>query len=149
MLEVNFCSSFIPSLDFCLMSSTVYFRDTKEQLIKEGGHCAPGSMCSHPFFFYPLPLGPSPTKLYGSKFLIDVRFNFSFGIMAVGLVIEEITEEIENVPSGNNRSSSSEQIFDQPKKSGDSKSYNIANNGNLKSNSDSIDTLKKDPEAIR
>ncbi|KAI5390175.1 outer envelope protein 61 [Lathyrus oleraceus] len=83
-------------------------RDTKEQLIKEGGHCAPGR-----------------------------------------LVIEEITEEIENVPSGNNRSSSSEQIFDQPKKSGDSKSYNIANNGNLKSNSDSIDTLKKDPEAIR
>ncbi|KAL5055126.1 hypothetical protein RYX36_035808 [Vicia faba] len=84
-------------------------RDTKEQLIKEGGHCAPGR-----------------------------------------LVIEEITEEVENVPSGNNRNSSTEQTIDQPKKSGDSsKSYNIANNGNLKSNSDSIDTLKKDPEAIR
>ncbi|KAL5071629.1 hypothetical protein RYX36_022516 [Vicia faba] len=83
--------------------------DTKEQLIKEGGHCAPGR-----------------------------------------LVIEEITEEVENVPSGNNINSSTEQTIDQPKKSGDSsKSYNIANNGNLKSNSDSIDTLKKDPEAIR
>ncbi|KAL5065602.1 hypothetical protein RYX36_027339 [Vicia faba] len=83
--------------------------DTKEQLIKEGGHCAPGR-----------------------------------------LVIEEITKEVENVPSGNNRNSSTEQTIDQPKKSGDSsKSYNIANNGNLKSNSDSIDTLKKDPEAIR
>ncbi|KAL5070319.1 hypothetical protein RYX36_021206, partial [Vicia faba] len=82
-------------------------RDTKEQLIKEGGHYAPGR-----------------------------------------LVIEEITEEVENVPSGNNRNSSTEQTIDQPKKSGDSsKSYNIANNGNLKSNSDSIDTLKKDPEA--
>ncbi|KAL5072447.1 hypothetical protein RYX36_011431 [Vicia faba] len=84
-------------------------RDTKEQLIKEGGHCAPGR-----------------------------------------LVIEEITEEVENVPSGNNRNSSTEQTIDQPKKSGDSsKSYNIANNGNLKSNSHNIDTLKKDPEAIR
>ncbi|KAL5062147.1 hypothetical protein RYX36_023884, partial [Vicia faba] len=84
-------------------------RDTKEQLIKEGGHCAPGR-----------------------------------------LVIEEITEEVENVPSGNNRNSSTEQTIDQPKKSGDSsKSYNIANNGNLKSNSGSIETLKKDPEAIR
>ncbi|KAL5065366.1 hypothetical protein RYX36_027103 [Vicia faba] len=71
-------------------------RDTKEQLIKEGGHCALGR-----------------------------------------LVIEEITEEVENVPSGNNRNSSTEQTIDQPKKSGDSsKSYNIANNGNLKSNSD-------------
>ncbi|KAL5069733.1 hypothetical protein RYX36_020620, partial [Vicia faba] len=70
--------------------------------------------------------------------------------LIMGLVIEEITEEVENVPSGNNRNSSTEQTIDQPKKSGDSsKSYNIANNGNLKSNSDSIDTLKKDPEAIR
>ncbi|KAL5098150.1 hypothetical protein RYX36_002477, partial [Vicia faba] len=70
--------------------------------------------------------------------------------LIMGLVIEEITEEVENVPSGNNRNSSTEQTIDQPKNSGDSsKSYNIANNGNLKSNSDSIDTLKKDPEAIR
>ncbi|KAL5076537.1 hypothetical protein RYX36_015521 [Vicia faba] len=70
--------------------------------------------------------------------------------LIMGLVIEEITEEVENVPSGNNRNSSTEQTIDQPKKYGDSsKSYNIANNGNLKSNSDSIDTLKKEPEAIR
>lgn len=66
------------------------------------------------------------------------------------LVIEEITEEVENVPSGNSRSSSLEQTVDRPKKSRDSsKSSSIANNGNLKANSDSIDTLKKDPEAIR
>lgn len=84
-------------------------RDTKEQLIKEGGDCAPRK-----------------------------------------LVIEEITEEDENVPSGNNRSCSSEQKVDQPKKFGDSsKSKSIANNGNPKSTSESLDALKKDPEAIR
>ncbi|KAJ1393803.1 Tetratricopeptide-like helical domain superfamily [Sesbania bispinosa] len=66
------------------------------------------------------------------------------------LVIEEITEEDENVPSGNNRSSSLEQTVVQPKKSGNSsKSYSIANNGNPKTNADSLDTLKKDPEALR
>lgn len=70
--------------------------------------------------------------------------------MHVGLVIEEITEEVENVPSGNNKSSSLEQKVAQPKKSGDSsKSCSIANNGNPKLNTDSLDTLKKDPEAIR
>ncbi|XP_004506250.1 outer envelope protein 61 [Cicer arietinum] len=84
-------------------------RDTKEQLIKEGGDCAPGR-----------------------------------------LVIEEITEEVENVPSGNNKSSSFEQTVDQQKESGgSSKSSKIVNNGNPKLNSDSLDTLKKDPEAIR
>lgn len=69
--------------------------------------------------------------------------------MHVELVIEEITEVDENVPSGNNRSSS-EQKVDQPKKFGDSsKSKSIANNGNPKSTSESLDALKKDPEAIR
>ncbi|CAJ2654807.1 unnamed protein product [Trifolium pratense] len=66
------------------------------------------------------------------------------------LVIEEITEEVENVPSGNNRSSSFEQTVDQPQKSsGSSKSSSIANNENPKSKPDSLDTLRKDPEAIR
>ncbi|KAL5148025.1 Outer envelope protein 61 [Glycine soja] len=60
------------------------------------------------------------------------------------LVIEEITE---NVPSG---SSSLEQTVVQPKKSGDSsKSYRTADNGNPKTNADSLDALKKDPEAVR
>lgn len=64
--------------------------------------------------------------------------------MHVGLVIEEITED---VPSG---SSSLEQTVVQPKKSGDSsKSYSTANNGNPKTNADSLDALKKDPEAVR
>ncbi|XP_057455865.1 outer envelope protein 61 [Lotus japonicus] len=66
------------------------------------------------------------------------------------LVIEEITEEVEDVPSGNNKSSSLEQTVVQPKKSGgSSKSGSIANSGNPKTNTDSIDALKKDPEAIR
>ncbi|XP_045829382.1 outer envelope protein 61 [Trifolium pratense] len=66
------------------------------------------------------------------------------------LVIEEITEEVENVPSGNNRSSSFEQTVDQPQKSsGSSKSSSLANNENPKSKPDSLDTLRKDPEAIR
>lgn len=70
--------------------------------------------------------------------------------MHAGLVIEEITEEVENVPSGNNKSSSFEQTVDQQKESGgSSKSSKIVNNGNPKLNSDSLDTLKKDPEAIR
>ncbi|GAU41663.1 hypothetical protein TSUD_272470 [Trifolium subterraneum] len=73
------------------------------------------------------------------------------GVFAPGkLVIEEITDEVENVPSVNNRSSSFEQTVDQPQKSGDSsKSSSIANNGNPKSKPDSLDTLRKDPEAIR
>lgn len=132
------------SLDSCLMSSNVNFRDTKEQLTKGGGERAPGSM--FPSFLFPLSLGPIPSSF---MVLMDVRYNL-IDIMHAGLVIEEITEEVENVPLGNSKSSSLEQTVDQPKKSRDSsKSSSIANNGNLKSNSDSLDTLKKDPEAIR
>jgi hypothetical protein len=70
--------------------------------------------------------------------------------MHAELVIEEITEEVENVLSGNNKSSSFEQTVDQAQKSGgSSKSSSIANNGNPKSKPDSLDTLRKDPEAIR
>ncbi|KAK7263495.1 hypothetical protein RJT34_31086 [Clitoria ternatea] len=66
------------------------------------------------------------------------------------LVIEEITEELENVPSGNVKSSSLEQTVVQPKKSGDSsKSYSTVNGGNPKTNTDSLHTLQKDPEAVR
>ncbi|XP_061356495.1 outer envelope protein 61 isoform X3 [Gastrolobium bilobum] len=66
------------------------------------------------------------------------------------MLIEEITEEVENVPSGNNISSYLEETVAQPKKSGDSsKSCGTANNGNPKTNTDSLDALKKDPEAIR
>ncbi|TKY66996.1 Outer envelope protein 61 [Spatholobus suberectus] len=63
------------------------------------------------------------------------------------LVIEEITEEVEDAPPG---SSSLEQTVVQPKKSGDSsKSCSTANNGNPKTNADNLDALKKDPEAVR
>lgn len=65
--------------------------------------------------------------------------------MLVGLVIEEITEEVEDVPP----KSSLEQTALQ-KKSGDtSKSTSTANNRNSKSNADSLDALRKDPEAVR
>ncbi|KAL2328379.1 hypothetical protein Fmac_021806 [Flemingia macrophylla] len=67
-----------------------------------------------------------------------------------GLVIEEITEEVENVPSGNNSSSSMEQTVVQRKKSGDSsRSFSTSNNGIPRSNTNSLDALKKDPEAVR
>lgn len=70
--------------------------------------------------------------------------------MLLGLVIEEITEEVENVSSGNFGSSSVEQTVTQPKKSNDSsKSCSTVNNGNLKTNVESLDKLKNDPEAIR
>ncbi|KAF7805775.1 outer envelope protein 61 [Senna tora] len=67
-----------------------------------------------------------------------------------GLVIEEITEEVENVPSGNLGSSSAEQTVSQPKKSNDSsKSCSTVNNGNSKTTMENLDTFKNDPEAIR
>ncbi|CAL0328947.1 unnamed protein product [Lupinus luteus] len=66
------------------------------------------------------------------------------------LVIEEITEEVENVPSESNKSSSLKPTVVQPKKSGDSSKSNITvNNGNPKAYAESLDTLKNDPEAIR
>uniref|UniRef100_I1LRN3 Uncharacterized protein n=1 Tax=Glycine max TaxID=3847 RepID=I1LRN3_SOYBN len=61
------------------------------------------------------------------------------------IVTEEITE-VEDVPSG----SSLKQSVVQLKKSGDSsKSYSTANNGIPKTKTDSLDALKKDPEAVR
>ncbi|XP_057750198.1 outer envelope protein 61 [Arachis stenosperma] len=66
-----------------------------------------------------------------------------------GLVIEEITEEIENVPSGNNKSSSSEQKVVQPRKSSESSNSSNTVNGNPITNAESIDKLKNDPVAMR
>ena len=70
--------------------------------------------------------------------------------MDVGLVIEEITEEAENVPSGNNKSSSSEQTEVQPRKSGGSSNiFSTANNRYPETNAESLDKLKNDPVAMR
>ncbi|MED6152854.1 hypothetical protein PIB30_096039 [Stylosanthes scabra] len=66
-----------------------------------------------------------------------------------GLVIEEITEEIENVPSGNNKSSSSGQKVVQPSKFGESSNSSSTVNGYSKTNAESIDKLKNDPVAMR
>ncbi|CAL0303969.1 unnamed protein product [Lupinus luteus] len=69
---------------------------------------------------------------------------------ARGLVIEEITEEVDSVPSENNKSSSLKPTVVQPKKSGDSpKSSRTVDNGNPQAYAESLDQLKKDPEAIR
>ncbi|KAL9296941.1 hypothetical protein ACSQ67_022837 [Phaseolus vulgaris] len=62
-----------------------------------------------------------------------------------GLVIEEIIEEGQDVPP----LSSLEQTVVQKKSSDTSKSSSTANNGNPKSNADSLDALRKDPEAVR
>lgn len=77
--------------------------------------------------------------------LYDVRFNL-IDNMLVGLVIEEITEEVENAPSGN----SVEHTVGQPKKPDDSsKSCSAITKGNLKTNTEDLNKLKNDPEAIR
>ncbi|KAK7342079.1 hypothetical protein VNO80_25022 [Phaseolus coccineus] len=62
-----------------------------------------------------------------------------------GLLIEEITEEGEDVPPP----SSLEQTVVQKKSCDTAKSSSTANNGNPKSNADSLDALRKDPEAVR
>lgn len=60
------------SLDSCLMSSNVYFRETKEKLTKEGGdYAAPGSMCPPLFPFVPF-TRPQPPELYGSNGCADL-----------------------------------------------------------------------------
>ncbi|KAE9593088.1 hypothetical protein Lal_00029266 [Lupinus albus] len=67
-----------------------------------------------------------------------------------GLVIEEITEEVESKPSESNKSSSLKPTVVQRKQSGDSsKISSTVNNGNPKAYAESLDTLKNDPEAIR
>ncbi|KAI9107712.1 hypothetical protein K1719_021375 [Acacia pycnantha] len=67
-----------------------------------------------------------------------------------GLVIEEITEEDQNVPPQNSGSSSVEQTVAKPKTSNtSSKSSSTVINDNLKSNMEGLNALKNDPEAIR
>jgi len=65
--------------------------------------------------------------------------------MPVGLVIEEITEEGEDVPP----QSSLEQTVVQKKSSDTSNSSITANIGNSKSNADNLDALRRDPQAVR
>nr|XP_048324408.1 outer envelope protein 61 [Ziziphus jujuba var. spinosa] len=67
-----------------------------------------------------------------------------------GLVIEEINEEAEPVSSNNNGSSSTDYSIPQSQKTSDSsKSQNVANNGDLSTNSEYLKALNNDPEAIR
>lgn len=67
-----------------------------------------------------------------------------------GLVIEEITEEISTEDSENLKSSSKKSVATQPQDhTGDSSSESHTNAGGLRSNSESLQALKDDPEAIR
>lgn len=67
-----------------------------------------------------------------------------------GLVIEEITEEVETVNSENHKSSSMEHSVVQPHQNGDStKSQSTVNRGGIMSNSESLHALKDDPDTIR
>lgn len=68
----------------------------------------------------------------------------------IGLVIEEITEEVETVSSENHKSSSMEHSVVQPHQNGDStKSQSAVNRGGVMSNSESLHALKDDPDTIR
>ncbi|BAT90325.1 hypothetical protein LR48_Vigan08g129600 [Vigna angularis] len=90
----------------------------------------------------------SPDDDTVAELLRDTKEKLTMGggeQLTSGVVIEEITEEVEDVPP----KSSLEQTAVQ-KKSGDtSKSTSNANNGNSKSDADSLDALRKDPEAVR
>ncbi|KAJ0083903.1 hypothetical protein Patl1_30263 [Pistacia atlantica] len=67
-----------------------------------------------------------------------------------GLVIEEITEEVGAVSSGNHESLSGGYAVTQPRERTDfSQSKSRANGGGLTTNPDSFQGLKDDPEAIR
>lgn len=68
----------------------------------------------------------------------------------IGLVIEEITEEVGTVSSGNHESSSGGYAVTQPQERTDfSQSKSRANGGGLTTNPDSFQGLKDDPETIR
>lgn len=68
----------------------------------------------------------------------------------IGLVIEEITEEVETVPSANHKSSSTNHSPAQPKESNDiSKTRIAAKPEVLPTNSEHLEAFKNNPEAIR
>lgn len=68
----------------------------------------------------------------------------------IGLVIEEITEEVETMSSGNHNSSYMGYSGVQPRENGNSsKSQTAVNNGGIRTNLESLQALKNDPEAIR
>lgn len=67
-----------------------------------------------------------------------------------GVVIEEITEDVETLDSGNHKSSNVENLGKQPRENGYStKSQSAVNNGGITTNSESLQALKDDPEALR
>jgi hypothetical protein len=68
----------------------------------------------------------------------------------IGLVIEEITEEVETVSSGNRKSSSMKHAVAHPQENGDcTKSQSAGNRGGIMTNSESLQALKDDPDTIR
>lgn len=71
--------------------------------------------------------------------------------MQIGFVIEEINEEEEEtVSSGDFKSSSSQSSVTQSQETNNSiKTERVASNGGLSSNSDHLQALKNNPEAMR
>lgn len=68
----------------------------------------------------------------------------------IGLVIEEISEEVGTTSSGNHESSSGGYAVTQPQeRTNFSQSKSNTNSGGLTTNPDSFQGLKDDPEAIR
>lgn len=68
----------------------------------------------------------------------------------IGLVIEEITEEVGTMTSENLKNSSTEYSVTQPREGVDaSNSGSRASSGGLATNSESLQALKDDPEAVR
>lgn len=73
-----------------------------------------------------------------------------FGNYFTGVVIEEITEEVSSTSSANLQSSSTEYSLKKPREStGFSKSENRKMVGDVMTNTESLQALKDDPEALR
>ena len=67
-----------------------------------------------------------------------------------GLVIEEITEEVETLSSANHKRSSTEYSAAQPQETSDaSRTQSTSNTELLSTNSDRLRAFKSDPDAIR
>lgn len=143
-----------------------YYRDVKEKLIKQGGEPAQRSMFSlHSFIFLNLCckyliwhissclffsllslfLHPTPPLFFP---LFQALNNLVSFVGLIELVIEEITEEA--VSTGNGKCSAMENCVTQPQKNGACRKSQSGTNGeDLTTNSEYLQTLKDDPEAIR
>lgn len=73
-------------------------------------------------------------------------FNF---YCLIGLVIEEITEDVDAAIPGNDKRSSTENLTVQSELNNCSKNQSAVNNRGITTNSEALHALKDDSEAIR